>query len=106
MAMDTTVVNPTIHVMKVLLRIGNLDPWFRWFNAHADAEMNVPVAVSAAVPLRNFITIDENYAPIYHVVQEVSASGAYYRAFRAVISRLVMKSLGVVPAGSAATILR
>ena len=29
-----------------------------------------------------------------------------YRAFRAVISRLVMKSLGVVPAGSAATILR
>jgi hypothetical protein len=75
MAMDTTVVNPTIHVMKVLLRIGNLDPWFRWFNAHADAEMNVPVAVSAAVPLRNFITIDENYAPIYHIVQEVSALG-------------------------------
>ncbi len=29
-----------------------------------------------------------------------------YRAFRAVISRLVMKSLGVVPAGSAATIFR
>jgi hypothetical protein len=75
MAMDTTVAILTINAMKVLLRIRNLVRRFRVVEADSGAEMKVPVAVSAAVPIRHFNTIDENYAPIDRAVQEVSALG-------------------------------